>query len=88
MLTNIFRILAHKLEDFTLGTVKKDESMNQSMKRCKVGLIRTSLDKSRTRNGSAWGWVWKERVLDKSRTRKNYGKGTIRMGKFGGILLW
>ena len=31
MLTNIFRILAHKLEDFTLGTVKKDESMNEWM---------------------------------------------------------
>jgi len=50
MFTNIFRILADKLEYFTLGTVKKDESMNESMKRCKVGLIRTSLDKSRTRN--------------------------------------
>ena len=31
MFTNIFRILADKLEYFTLGTVKKDEWMNQSM---------------------------------------------------------
>jgi hypothetical protein len=31
MLENIFRILADELKDLTLGTVKKSESMNESI---------------------------------------------------------
>ena len=57
MLGNIFRILPHELIDLTLGTMKKvNQSMNQSMERCKGGLIRTSLDKSRTHNESMNQW--------------------------------